>query len=510
MSSQRVVKFIENLCSHVKGELARKPFILDEWQKNHIIQPLYDTMDENGLRQYRTAYIQIPRKNGKSNLIAALGLYHLFADGEQGAEVIVAAGDRSQAGIIHEIQKQMVLNSPILSKKCKVYRNSIVLNNDASFIQAISADADTKHGFNISTCLFDELHTQPNRELWDVLTTATGARRQPLTLAITTAGHDKQSICYEQYDYAKKVKSGIITDPTFLPVIYELDEGDDIHDPEVWHKVNPALGTAVKLEYLKQQSDKARQLISYENTFRRLHLNQWTSSEEKWLSDEDFMSGVLGFDEDDVEGMECWGGLDLAATEDITALVLIFGDGESFKVLCRFWVTEAAVERRRGRVGADYDTFVRKGLITVTKGNSTDYKVLLRDILELHAKYKIKALAFDRWNSSTLVPDLTDEGVPCAPFGQGFASMSAPIKQLEVIIRNGNLDHNGHEVLRWMASNIQAKKDASENIKFDKSKSSDKIDGMVALAMAMGAYMIDRAEGGSTESVYNDRDIFFL
>ena len=161
-------------------------------------------------------------------------------------------------------------------------------------------------------------------------------------------------------------------------------------------------------------------------------------------------------------------------------------------------------------MGADYDTFVRKGLITVTKGNSTDYKVLLRDILELHAKYKIKALAFDRWNSSTLVPDLTDEGVPCAPFGQGFASMSAPIKQLEVIIRNGHLDHNGHEVLRWMASNIQAKKDASENIKFDKSKSSDKIDGMVALAMAMGAYMIDRAEGGSTESVYNDRDIFFL
>jgi phage terminase large subunit-like protein len=175
VSSQRVVKFIENLCSHVKGELARKPFILDEWQKNHIIKPLYDTMDENGLRQYRTAYIQIPRKNGKSNLIAALGLYHLFADGEQGAEVIVAAGDRSQAGIIHEIQKQMVLNSPILSKKCKVYRNSIVLNNDASFIQAISADADTKHGFNISTCLFDELHTQPNRELWDVLTTATGS-----------------------------------------------------------------------------------------------------------------------------------------------------------------------------------------------------------------------------------------------------------------------------------------------------------------------------------------------
>ena len=510
MNSNRVIKFIENLCTHVKGELARQPFILDEWQKNDIIHPLYGTINEFGLRQYRTAYIQIPRKNGKSNLIASLGLYHLFADNEPGAEVIVAAGDRSQAGIIHEIQKQMVLNSPILSKKCKVYRNSIVLNNDSSFIQAISADADTKHGFNISTCLFDELHTQPNRELWDVLTTATGARRQPLTLAITTAGHDKQSICYELYDYAKKVKDGIIKDESFFPVLYETNEDDDIHDEATWRKVNPGLGTTIKMEYLKQQSEKAKQLVTYENTFRRLHLNQWTSSEEKWVSDDDFMSGCTDFNPEEYHGWDAWGGLDLAATEDITAFCLIIPDGDGFKVILKAWVTEAAVDRRRGRTGADYDKFVGMGLLTVTKGNSTDYRQLRKDILEMCEDYNVKGIAFDRWNSSTLIPDLVDDGLECYPFGQGFASMSAPVKNLEIVIRANGLDHGGNDLLRWMCSNIQVKKDPAENIKFDKAKSSDKIDGMVALAMAMGQYMIDRAEDNDGDTMYSERDILIL
>jgi phage terminase large subunit-like protein len=510
MNSERVIKFIETFCTHVKGEWARKPFILDDWQKTDIIDPLYGTLNDFGLRQYRTAYIQIPRKNGKSNLIAALGLYHLFADKEPGAEVIVAAGDRSQAGIIHEIQKQMVMNSPILSKKCKVYRNSIVLNDDSSFIQAISADANTKHGYSISCCLFDEVHTQPNRELWDVLTTATGARRQPLTLAITTAGHDKQSICYELYDYARKVKEGIIDDASFLPVLYETEDGDDIHNEQTWRKVNPGLGTSLKLEYIQQQSDKAKQLITYENTFRRLHLNQWTSSEEKWVSDEDFMSGCTDFNPEDFHGMEAWGGLDLAATEDITAFVLIIPDGDGFKVILKAWVTEAAVIRRRGRTGADYDAFVRKGLLTVTDGNSTDYRILRRDIIEMCEEYNVKGIAFDRWNSSTLIPDLVDDGLECYPFGQGFASMSAPVKNLEILIRSGNLDHGGNELLRWMCSNIQIKKDPAENLKFDKAKSSDKIDGMVALAMAMGQYMIDRADDKDEDTIYGERDILIL
>ena len=506
--AERVIRFIETQCTHVKGELAKQPFILEQWQKDDIIRPLFGMVDAKGIRQYRTAFLMLPRKNGKSNLVAAIGLYLLFGEGEPGAEVVTAAADRGQAAIIHEIQKQMILNSPEMSKRCNVYRNSIVLKRDASFIQAISADADTKHGFNCSAILFDELHSQPNRELWDVLNTSIGARRQPLVLAITTAGHDKQSICYEVYDYALKVRDGVIEDETFLSIIYEAPTDADIFDPKTWAAANPGLGVTIKTDYMTQQAAKAKALTTYENTFRRLHLNQWTSSEEKWLSDDDWMSGVDALP--DLAGRECFAGLDLAATEDITALVLLFPmPDDSFVVLPFFWVTDSAVEKRRGRTGADYSAFVKNGNLRATKGNSTDYRVLFNDIVKLADQHKIKQIAFDRWNSSTIIPDLVDAGLECLPFGQGFASMSAPIKNLEIVVRSGKLNHAGHPVLRWMASNVQAKRDPSDNIKFDKSKSSDKIDGMVALAMAMGSYMMSR-ESPSGESVYNERDIFIL
>jgi phage terminase large subunit-like protein len=504
----RVVRFIETQCSHVKGELAKQPFILEQWQIDDIINPLFGMVDENGIRQYRTAFLMLPRKNGKSNLIAAIGLYLLFGEGEPGAEIVTAAADRGQAAIIHEIQKQMILNSPEMAKRCNVYRNSIVLKKDASFIQALSADADTKHGFNCSAVLFDELHSQPNRELWDVLNTSTGARRQPLVLAITTAGHDKQSICYEVYDYALKVRDGIIDDPTFLPIVYEAPSDADIFDPKIWAMANPGLGVTIKNDYMLTQAQKAKTLTTYENTFRRLHLNQWTSSEEKWLSDDDWMSGVEPLP--DLTGRECFAGLDLAATEDITALVLLFPlDDGKFAVLSNFWVTDSAVDKRRGRVGADYSAFVKSGELKATQGNSTDYRVLFNDIKALADRYKIRQIAFDRWNSSTIIPDIVDHGIECLPFGQGFASMSAPIKNLEVVVRSGKLNHGGNGVLRWMASNVQAKRDPSDNIKFDKSKSSDKIDGMVGLAMAMGAYMMSR-ETPSSDSVYNERGIIIL
>jgi phage terminase large subunit-like protein len=317
--AERVIRFIETQCTHVKGELAKQPFILEDWQKDDIIRPLFGMVDANGIRQYRTAFLMLPRKNGKSNLVAAIGLYLLFGEGEPGAEVVTAAADRGQAAIIHEIQKQMILNSPEMSKRCNGYRKSIVLKRDASFIQAISADADTKHGFNCSAILFDELHSQPNRELWDVLNTSTGARRQPLVLAITTAGHDKQSICYEVYDYALKVRDGVIDDETFLSIIYEAPGDADIFDPKTWAAANPGLGVTIKTDYMTQQAAKAKALTTYENTFRRLHLNQWTSSEEKWLSDDDWMSGVDALP--DLAGRECFAGLDLAATEDRKSVV---------------------------------------------------------------------------------------------------------------------------------------------------------------------------------------------
>ena len=255
-SAHRAVAFIEKHIQHCKGELAGKPFLLEKWQKEKIIEPLFGWKREDGTRKYRTAYIEIPRKNGKSSLCAAIALYMLYADGELGAEVISAAADRSQAGIVFEIAKAMVLGNKELSKRGKVFRNSVTLEHKNSYYKPISADANTKHGFNCSAIIFDELHAQKTRELFDVLTTSTGARRQPLTICITTAGYDKESICYEVHTYAQQVLSGAIKDESFLPVIFAAGKDDDWTKNSTWKKANPAYGTIRKDEYFAQFSDK--------------------------------------------------------------------------------------------------------------------------------------------------------------------------------------------------------------------------------------------------------------
>jgi len=508
---ERVVKFIERLTSHTKGELAGKPFILEEFQKK-VIRDVFGNINKDGNRIIREAFLFWPRKNGKTNFLAALGLYLLVSDNEPGAEIIVCAADRGQAGMIHEIQKQMVLQSPILMEQLKVYRNSIV-KKDGSFIQARSADADTAHGYNAHAVLFDELHSQPNRELYDVMKTASGARRQPLFFSISTAGFNKESICYEVYDYAKKVQAGIIEDKTFYPNIFEADPDDDIQDPATWRKANPGYGVTIKEDYIEAQAAKAKTLVTYENTFRRLHLNQWTTSEVRWVSDEDFMSCSEQYGPNDLEGRDCFAGLDLASTEDLCAYVLIFPpihEDEPFKTLVFSWVTEAAVEKRQGKTGADYNKFIAKGELDVTPGNVTDYRYISKVILESADKYNVRAIAFDRWNSSSLVGDLAEEGLPVEPYGQGFASMSPAIKQLEIWIRSKQIAHTGNNLLRWNVSNVQAKSDAAGNLKFDKSKSSDKIDVAQAWAMAVGIWLAKHRSDDDRGSIYDERDLIIL
>jgi len=271
-----------------------------------------------------------------------------------------------------------------------------------------------------------------------------GARRQPLFFSISTAGSNKESICYEVYDYAKKVRDGIIEDPTFYPHIYEADPEDDILSPETWRKANPGYGVTIKDDYIKAQAQKAKALVTYENTFRRLHLNQWTTSEVRWVSDEDFMSCAESYELADLQGRDCYAGLDLASTEDLTAFVLIFPpiyEGEPFKTVVYSWVTEAAVERRQGKTGADYNKFIGKGELTVTPGNVTDYKYISEAIYEAAEMFNIKAIAYDRWNSSSLIAELAEEELPVEPYGQGFASMSPAVKQLEIWIRSNQIAH---------------------------------------------------------------------
>jgi phage terminase large subunit-like protein len=506
-AADRAVSFIEDFITHTKGEMAMKKMYLEKWQKDDIIRPLFGWKHKDtGLRKYRTCYVEIPRKNGKSTLAAAIALYILFADNERGAEVYSCAGDRSQASIIFNIAKSMVENSSELTKRAQVYRASIVNPSKGNTYKALSADAKLQHGHNAHAILFDELHTQPNRELWDTMKTSTGARSQPLLIALTTAGASKTdgNICWEIHDYSVKVRDGVITDEAFLPVIYCADDDDDILSEETWSKANPNYGISVKKDYIKAEAKLASELPSYENAFRRLHLNQWTTNETKWLSDKQWMDCDKPLDTDFLLGRECYGGLDLASTRDLSALTLVFPmDDGSIHVLPFYWLPEITATERGRKDKVPYVEWARQGYIQLTEGDVQDYDYIRHTINELALKYRIVSISFDRWNSSQLVNNLTDDGANLSPFGQGYASMSAPTKDLEKMVLKKNVVHGGNPVLRWQVQNVQLRTDPAGNVKIDKAKSSEKVDGVVSLVMGIGEWMTN----DTGTSIYDQRGI---
>ncbi len=499
------VNFFEKLLVHSKGEWAGLPFKLQDWQRDDVIRPLFGWKRADGTRRYRTAYIEIPRKNGKSTLCAGIALYLVFADGEPGAEVFSAAADRDQAAIVFDEAKAMVQASPHLARRSEAYKRSIVVQAAHSVYRVLSADAFTKHGLNPSGIVFDELHAQPNRDLWDVLKTGAGARRQPLMVAITTAGYDRNSICWEQHEYARQVLAGVIDDPSYFAYIAAAEPEDDWQDPAVWAKANPSLGVTVKPDFLASEAALAAQTPAYQNTFRRLYLNQWTQQETRWLDLAKWDVCGEVFDPAALKGAPCYAGLDLASTTDIAALVLVFlddSDPANFFVLPHFFIPGDNIAERVRRDRVPYDVWVRQGLITATEGNVIDYKAILTKLDELARAFDIRELAYDRWGATKLIQDIGEQGLEVVPFGQGFASMSAPTKELLNLVLSGRLHHGGNPVLRWMADNMVVRTDPAGNIKPDKGKSTEKIDGMVALVMA-----IDRAtrnENGG--SIYDDEE----
>ena len=505
-AAKKAVGFIETFITHTKGELSGKPFLLEDWQKK-IVSDLFGWKNKKtDLRKYRTAYIQIGRKNGKSTLASALALYMLFADDERGSEIYSAAGDRQQAGIVHEIAKGMIVANPELSKRSKVYRNSIVNESKGNFYQAISSDSKTKHGFNANCIIFDELHTQPNRDLWDTLTTSVGSRRQPLTIAITTAGYDRNSICHEIYKYAQQVDNQSVKDETFYSCIYEAEMDDDITDEDVWKKANPNYGVSLKKNYMEIESQRAVDVPSYQNTFKRLMLNIWTDSVSVWIPNNEWMECHQEFDYSTLDGKECWGGLDLASTRDISAFVLLFKVDEKYIVLPHLFIPEENAKKRSERDGVDYVTWKNQGHIIATDGDVADYNFIKEKINELSKKYRIQSIAYDRWNASQLVIDLQNDGANMDPFGQGFVSMSAPTKELEKLIIGKQIIHNDNPCMNWMLSNVAIQEDPAGNIKIAKNKSKEKVDGMVALVMALGEMMTEE----STDSVYDERGLLIL
>lgn len=509
--AQRTVQFI-NCLKHTKGQWRGVPFELLPWQ-DKIICDIFGTVKESGYRQYNTAYIEIPKKNGKSELAAAVALYMTCGDSEWGAEVYGCASDRQQASIVFDVAVDMVDQCPALKKRIKPIMSvkRLVYQPTNSFYQVLSAEAYTKHGLNVHAVVFDELHAQPNRNLYDVMTKGSGdARTQPLFFLITTAGNDRNSICYEVHQKAKDVLEGKKIDKTFYSAIYGMEDNDDWAKEENWYKANPSLGHTIDIEKVRAAFQSAKENLAEENLFRQLRLNQWVKQSIRWMQMDRWDECAFPTELDMLRGRECYGGLDLSSTTDITAFVLVFpprDEEENFIVSPYFWIPADNLATRVRRDHVPYDIWEQQGYIKTTEGNVVHYGFIEAFIEELNTAYNIKEIAFDRWGAVQMVQNLEGMGFTVVPFGQGYKDMSPASKELMKLVLEKKVSHGGNPVLRWMMDNIYVKTDPAGNIKPDKEKSTDRIDGAVALIMAL-----DRATRnlGSTRSVYDNRGIIVI
>jgi phage terminase large subunit-like protein len=505
--AERVLRFI-SLLKHSKSPYTGLPFELMPWQQD-FIQQLYGTLTADGLRQYRQALLYLPRKNGKTALAAALALYHLVADGKPGSEVYLAAGSRDQASICYNQARDFVRSNPTLNGRLRIieYKKEIHDDKTGSILKALSADGGRTHGLNPTAIIADELHVwqgKRGREMQEALITSFGAREEPLHLNISTAGYDRTSLFWELYTHAKRVQENPETDPTFLPCLYEADQDDDWQSVDTWAKANPALGTFRSLEDMQALANRAKQSPAQENSFRRLFLNQWTSSETAWIPVHRWEACGTAVDPEKLKGRVCYAGLDMSATTDLTAFVLVFPDDNdppNYDILPFFWLPEARTTAAR-QDDVDYRAWSRAGYITLQSGDVLDQRLIKQDIQELAAAYQIREIAFDRWSATQLSVELQEEGAAMVSTGMGYASLSAPSKQLEALTLSNRLRHGNHPVLSWNMSNVTLEQDAAGNIKPSKARSKDRIDGAVALILA-----ISRAMLRERKSVYRERGL---
>ncbi len=482
------------LLTHWKGEWSGQPVTLEPWQQ-FITWSLFGWKRErDNMRRFRTAYIEVPRKNGKTTWAAGIGLLLMVADGEPGAEIYSAATKRDQARLSHQAATEMVRRSAPLRSLVNIHKDNLHSLQTASKFEPLGRDADSLDGLNVHGAIVDELHAHKTRDLWDVLETATGARRQPLMLVITTAGYDRQTICWQLHTYAEKVLSGLVDDDSFFGAIYSVDEGDDWESESNWYKANPNLGVSKKLDDMRRLAGRAREMPAQLNAFLRLHLNIWTQAEDRWISPEAWAACGLEVDAEALAGRKAWGGLDLATTTDIAAWVLVFppaaGDASGvFRVLPRFFIPEDAIRERSKRDRVPYEAWEREGLVFATPGNVIDYDWILAQIDQDAQTYDVQEVAFDRWGATSISTRLQERGLTMVQFGQGYASMSGPMKELGKLILGQKLAHGGNQVLAWMADNVVAAQDPAGNIKPDKGRSREKIDGIVATIMALDRAM---------------------
>lgn len=505
--ARRAIDFISRLRQHI-GSWAGRPLKLLPWQRK-IISDVFGWVDESGKRRYRTVWVEVPRKNGKTTLAAAIALYLLYADEEDGAEIYSAAADREQAAIVFEAARAMVEQAPHLADYSHIYRREILFPRRRNRWKVLSSDASTKHGLNVHGAVIDEVHAHHSRELWDVLVTGTGARRQPLVVAITTAGVAEDGhIAWEMHQYATGVLRGAIKDERFYAAVYSY-EGDDWNKPRAWRKANPSYGHTVTREYLEAAAKAASRSPAAVDVFRQLHLNVWRRQHyATWLSLDDWDACKSEIDWSSYRGRECYAGLDLSAVRDLTALCLLFPEPwGGYTARWRYWCPSETIYERSRRDRVPYDQWAARGWLCPTAGNCVDYDRVRHDILEFARQYRIVEVAIDRYfQGLQLAGQLMDDGLDVVSFGQGYLSMSGPAKEFERLVLGRLLRHEGDPVTRWAAQHCVAESDPAGNIKPSKRRSREKIDGIVACVMALGRAMI-RDPGGGGQSVYEERGI---
>ncbi len=495
-AAKKAVVFILKL-RHAKGAVAGRAFKLEPWQRR-IVEDLFGWKRRaDDSRRYRIAYVEVPRKNGKSTLAAAIALYLLFEDDEPGAEVYSIAGDIQQASLVFDPACLMIRNREEYAVQAKFLssKKRIELPLDGSFYRAVAASKEASHGYNPSGILFDEIHNQSDRDLWDIMQTGTGARRQPLTLGISTAGHNRSSICWELHQYSERILAGDVVDDYFYAVLYGADDDDDWTDPAVWAKANPNLGVSVSFEYLEEQCERAKRSAGLENSFRMLHLNQWVQQSIRWLKVREWNAGAREQRPEDLETYPRYCGLDLASTRDVNSLVSLWElDGGHFWVEPRFWIPAEPFDERGKNDRTQLQNWATQGFIETTPGNVTDYATIRRRTLEENERQTIQEMAYDPWGPAvSFVQDLAADGFEAdrlTQFRQTVGNFAAPSKKLEELIVSGKIHHDGNPVMSWMIGNVAAKVDVSGNIRPDKEKSADKIDGVVSLIMALGCAML--------------------
>lgn len=493
-AADRPIRWIATYCRHTIGELAGQPFYLARWQRRWI-RKAFGWKNANGTRRFRTVFIAVPRKNGKSTLAAAVGLYLLMADGEPGAQIFSIAGNAEQAQVVFGEASRMIVRNQALNSAAHCLKDLIDYAPTVSVFRCLSGRASTKHGFNPHGVIGDEVHAWRDREAYDVMTSATGARRQPMEIYITTAGYDTKSICWDLWRTARQVASGDIDLPSFLPVLYAADPSDDWTAEATWRKANPGYGISIKPEYLKQEFQKAKVSPLEENRFRRLHLNQWTEQATRWISMDTWRPLEQDFDEDDLIGARCFAGLDLAQVHDISSQCLLFPpptkvSPDKIVALWRHWAPEHDIEIRQRRDRVPYQLWRDQGWLRSTPGEATDYRFIERDIIADLEKFTIEDYGFDPMYGHDLMQRIVmDHGLQATQVRQGMYTLAQPTAEWQRLILKRDLIHNGDPILDWMIGNVAVDQDHAGNIKPSKSKSREKIDGVAAAVTALARLM---------------------